>query len=452
MIKNIDQLVKGRFSRERANALSALESALKRIDPKVCINRTLRIYGDEFTYDDHKYHLNDFEHIHLIAFGKAAETMALSIFKIFSEIPGLKISDAVVVTKEFKKNLPEYVKKIKGGHPLPDENSVKAGNEVLNIAKKTADNDFTIVLISGGGSAMVESPLVPLGDLQKTTKLLMEAGANIEELNTIRKHLSNIKGGKLLTHLKGQVVSFIISDVIGDKLSTIASGPTYFDDTTFQKGLKIIEKYSLKNRIPKTVMDILKEGVKGKIEETLKNNAPDMQRVQNILVATNFDACRAASAYLRSSGYTVIYLGSSIQGEAREVAKVIGGIAYDGGKRRLSTSLPIAVVFGGETTVTVKGNGKGGRNEELVLASLPLLSETQAVFVSIGTDGIDGKSSAAGAIGDTDTLAEAKNKGMDFSYFLVNNNAHNFFNPLGGLVITGNTGTNVADIGILIIK
>ena len=452
MIKNREQLVKGRFSKERADALSALESALERINPEVCIKRILKIHGNEFTYNDHRYSLNDFEHIYLIAFGKAADRMALSVFNTLSEVPGLKISNAVVVSKEFKENLPNYVKKIKGGHPLPDENSIKAGQEILKLAGKTTNKDLTLVLISGGGSAMVESPLVPLDNLQQTTKLLMEAGANINELNTVRKHLSNIKGGKLLTHLRGQVISLIISDVIGDKLDTIASGPTYFDNTTFQDALKIIDKYSLRNKIPEIVLKILREGIEGKVSETLKENSPDILRVQNILVATNFDACNEAVKYLKSRGYTVLYLGSSIQGEAREVAKVVGGIAMDGGKERLGVPMPIAVIFGGETTVTVKGNGIGGRNEELVLASLPFLAETQAVFTSVGTDGIDGKSYAAGAIADSDTLTEAKERGLDFSRFLINNDAHNFFNSIGGLVVTGNTGTNVADIGIMIIK
>ena len=452
MIKNRDKLIKGSFADERSDALSSIEAALKRVDSEESIKDTLKIYGDEFTHDGRIYRLNRFDHIYIIAFGKAAEGMTKAVLDVFSEIPLLEATEVITVTKEFRGILPEDVKKIYGGHPLPNEDSLKAGREILKLAKKTTDNDLTFLLISGGGSAMVESPRVQLKDLQKATKLLMESGANIEELNTVRKHLSEIKGGGLLREIRGQVVSFIISDVIGDKLGVIASGPTYFDNSSFQDSLDIIDKYYLKTKMPKSVLEVLENGAKGEIPETLKENSPDMERVENILAATNFDACNAASAYLRSKGYSVIYLGSSIQGEAREVAKVFGGIAMDGGKGKLGVSLPAAVVFGGETTVTVKGDGIGGRNEELVLAIVPYLAETNAVFVSVGTDGIDGKSSAAGAIADSETLKKSQNKGLNLEHFLVNNDAHHFFNSMEDLIITGSTGTNVADIGVLIMS
>jgi glycerate 2-kinase len=452
MAKDTDKLIKGSFAEERADALSSIEAALKRIDPEESVKDVLKIYGDEFMHDGHIYRLNRFDHIYIIAFGKAAEGMTKAVLDVFFEIPLLEVTEVITVTKEFRGILPEDVKKIYGGHPLPNEDSLKAGREILKLAKKTTDNDLTFLLISGGGSAMVESPRVPLKDLQKATKLLMESGANIEELNTVRKHLSEIKGGGLLREIRGQVVSFIISDVIGDKLGVIASGPTYFDNSSFQDALNIIDKYYLKTKMPKSVLEVLENGAKGEIPETLKENSPGMERVENILVATNFDACKAASAYLRSKGYSVIYLGSSIQGEAREVAKVFGGIAMDGGKGKLGVSLPAAVVFGGETTVTVKGDGIGGRNEELVLAIVPYLAETNAVFVSVGTDGIDGKSSAAGAIADSETLKKSQNKGLNLERFLANNDAHHFFNSLEDLIITGSTGTNVADIGVLIMS
>jgi glycerate 2-kinase len=452
MAKDTDKLIKGSFAEERADALSSIEAALKRIDPEESVKDVLKIYGDEFMHDGHIYRLNRFDHIYIIAFGKAAEGMTKAVLDVFFEIPLLEVTEVITVTKEFRGILPEDVKKIYGGHPLPNEDSLKAGREILKLAKKTTDNDLTFLLISGGGSAMVESPRVPLKDLQKATKLLMESGANIEELNTVRKHLSEIKGGGLLREIRGQVVSFIISDVIGDKLGVIASGPTYFDNSSFQDALDVIDKYYLKTKMPKSVLEVLENGAKGEILETLKENSPDMERVENILVATNFDACKVASAYLKSKGYSVIYLGSSIQGEAREVAKVFGGIAMDGGKGKLGVSLPVAVVFGGETTVTVKGDGIGGRNEELVLAIVPYLAETNAVFVSVGTDGIDGKSSAAGAIADSETLKKSQNKGLNLERFLANNDAHHFFNSLEDLIITGSTGTNVADIGVLIMS
>ncbi len=449
MIKNINDFIKGRFAKERTDALSAFERALMRIMPERCIKNFVRAGENGFHCCGEFYKTDDFSDINLIAFGKAAERMALALLDTLSGT--VSFSNGVVVSKEFTSSdkLPRSFEKIVGGHPIPDKNSLIAGDAVLHLAEKTSRNSLTFVLISGGGSAMVESPLVPLEDLQKATKLIMERGADIKELNTVRKHLSGIKGGRLLMHLKGKVISLIISDVIGDRLDTIASGPTYFDETTFSDALNVIRKYGLENVLPRTVIDALKNKKGG---ETLKKGSPHLDRGKNVLAATNFDACKELNNYLKKRGYTVIYLGSSVQGEAREVAKVFGGIAEDASKGRLSVLLPVAFVFGGETTVHVRGHGIGGRNEELVLAALPFLAESNAVFASMGTDGIDGKSDACGAIADSDTLFEAKEKGADFLKSLENNDAHNFFSRVNSLIFTGNTGTNVADIAVLIVK
>ncbi len=449
MIKNINDLIKGKFAKERADALSAFERALKRVMPERCVKDFVRAGRNGFYCCGEFYKTDDFSDINLIAFGKAAERMTLALLDTLSG--AVSFSNGVVVSKEFASpyKLPHSFEKIAGGHPIPNKNSLIAGDAILRLAEKTSRNSLTFVLISGGGSAMVESPLVPLEDLQKATKLIMERGADIKELNAVRKHLSGVKGGRLLMRLKGKVISLIISDVIGDRLDTIASGPTYFDETTFSDALNVIRKYGLEDVLPRTVIEALKSKKGG---ETLKNGSPHLDRVKNVLIATNFDACKELKDYLRKKGYTVIYLGSSVQGEAREVAKVFGGIAEDASKGRLSVPLPVAFVFGGETTVHVRGNGIGGRNEELVLAALPFLSESSAVFASIGTDGIDGKSDACGAIADSDTFFAAKENGVDFLKFLENNDAHNFFSKVNGLIFTGNTGTNVADIAVLIVK
>jgi len=457
MIKNTKELIKGRFAKEREDALSALDAAIQRVLPENCIKSVLKLQGYKILCKGKEYDLRDYRRIYLIAFGKAAERMAQSVLDVLSGAASpVNVSYAVVVTKEFKGTLPPFVKKIAGGHPIPNEQSVLAGEEILKLAKETTDRDLTLVLISGGGSAMVESPLVPLKDLQSVTKVLMESGANIEELNTVRKHLSNIKGGRLLAQLKGTTISLIISDVIGDRLDTIASGPTYFDETAFKDALDIVHKYGIEGKLPESVITILRKGASGELPETLKKEEFYKKNVQNVLVATNFDAGNKAVEYLKSRGYSVLYLGSSVQGEAREVAKVFGGIAQDADVGRLlinghAVNTPLAVVFGGETTVTVKGNGIGGRNEEFVLAVLPFLSRANAVIASIGTDGIDGKSDAAGAIADSDTLITAKKVGIDYVAFLKNNDAHHFFECMGGLIFTGHTGTNVADIGVLIV-
>ncbi len=453
MIKNFNELTKGRFAKERADALSALTAAIERVLPENCIKNVLKLQGHKILCKNKEYDIESYEHIYLIAFGKAAERMAKSVLDVLSSaVTNTKIAGAVCVTKEFKGLLPPFVKKITGGHPIPDEQSVLAGEEILKLAKETGERDLTIILISGGGSAMVESPLVPLKDLQHATKVLMESGANIEELNAVRKHLSNIKGGRLLAHIKGDVLALIISDVIGDELGTIASGPTYFDKTTFKDALSIIDKYGIESELPESVITVLKKGAKGELLETLKEREYYEKSVENVLVATNFDAGSEAVKYLKNEGYSVLYLGDAIQGEAREVAKVFGGVAQSAYAGKLSVNgFPFALVFGGETTVTVKGSGVGGRNEEFVLAVLPFLSKTKAVIASIGTDGIDGRSNAAGAIADSDTLILSEEMGVDYSDFLRNNDAHHFFERAGGLIFTGNTGTNVADIGVLIV-
>jgi len=445
MIKNKALLVKGTFANERKSVLNAFEHALQRIDPAVCIESYVQRNGNMLKIGDEILDLSEFDRIYLIAFGKASVKMSKAIIKT------IDISEGIIASNEDSAELPENIRFIRGGHPISDENSLLSGKEILNFASKITDRDLTFILISGGGSALVEAPLVSLVDLQKTTAALMKTGADIYELNTVRKHLSNIKGGRLLKAVKGDIISLIISDVIGNSLDTIASGPTYFDSTTFSDARKVIKKYNLDGKIPYRVTELIDNGVKGKVPETLKSDSTDLKRVKNILVAANFDACMAAENYLKTEGYNTLYLGSRIQGEAREAAKVIGGIGVELFNEKLDIRKPAAIIFGGETTVTVKGNGKGGRNQEFTLAAAPFLSNIKGVFASIGTDGIDGQSDAAGAIADSETLNKALNMGMTLESFLQNNDSYHYFKALNDLIVTGRTGTNTADIAVLIV-
>jgi len=442
MIKNKELLIKGRFAQERADILAALQNALLRVDSYSCVRRFIKTVDSFVKIGDEKFNLDNISNVYLIAFGKAAIRMTEAVLET------IRIDEGVVVSNEPCANFPGNIRYFSGGHPIPNENSVLAGTDVLNLASKTKDNDLTLILVSGGGSALLEKPLVPLRDLQKVTALLMKVGADIFELNTVRKHLSEIKGGKLLSKLKGNVVSLIISDVIGDSLDTIASGPTYFDNSTFADAIQVLKKYDILDKVPKSVVDVLKEGSKGKIPETLKEDSYMLKKCHNFLVATNFDACKSAENLLRQKGYSVLYLGSGIQGESREVAKVFGGIISELSRGRLDIRKPVAIIFGGETTVTVKGNGVGGRNEEFVLAMLPFLEKSGGAICSLGTDGIDGLSDAAGAIADSNTLKDSQRFGLDWKEYLRENNSYMFFKKIGGLVFTGKTGTNVADIVI----
>ena len=445
MIKNKALLTKGAFANEREDAINALERALQRIDPETCIKNYVQRNGNILKTGDKVLDLSGFGKIYLIAFGKASVKMSKAILET------IDISEGIVVSNEDSAELPENIRFIRGGHPVPDKNSLLGGKEILNFASKITDKDLTLILISGGGSALVEAPLVPFVDLQKTTAALMKTGADIHELNAVRKHLSNIKGGRLLTAIRGNIVSLIISDVIGDSLDAIASGPTYFDSTTFLDARNVIKKYNLDKKIPYRVTELIDNGVKGEVRETLKSDSTDLKRVKNILVATNFDACAAAESYLKTKGYNTLYLGSRIQGEAREVAKIVGGVGIELFNAKLNFRKPAAIIFGGETTVTVKGDGSGGRNQEFALAITPFLSNMKGVFASMGTDGIDGQSDAAGAIADSETLNRALNIGINPENFLQNNDSYHYFKALNDLIVTGRTGTNTADIAVLII-
>lgn len=424
--------------------LNALNKALESVDPYESVKKFVKKEGDFIRVKDKKFNLQDFFKIYVIAFGKASTKMFKAVYDTFP------ISGGIVVSNVFEHlDLPN-INFIKGGHPILDENSIIAGKEILSLAERTTEKDLTFVLISGGGSALVESPLIPLGRLQELTRELMKKGADINELNTVRKHLSNIKGGRLLKHLRGKVIALIISDVIFDPLDVIASGPTYFDSSTFEDAVIILKKYKLDNEF-KDILDIFEKGKKGEIEETLKTKDKIDCSFENYIVASNYIATKAILDYISDSGIRTFYLGPAIQGIASSVAKAISGIGRSIDLGYINLKKPVALVFGGETTVEVKGNGVGGRNSELALYMAKYLKGVNFVFASIGTDGIDGVSPAAGAIADTLTLDKAIKLNLDANEFLNNNDTFTFFNNLGDAIITGPTGTNVADVAVLLI-
>jgi len=428
----------------REDALNSLNIALEEVDPYKSVLRYVLVNENFAKFGDRVLNLNEFEHIYLIAFGKASIKMSQAILSL------VKVDNGIVVSNEEPREIPKNLVFIKGGHPIPNENSVKGGKLILDLINNTRDDDLTIILISGGGSALVEVPLVEFEGMQGLTKELLKRGTNINELNAVRKHLSEIKGGRLLKHGKGVFISLIISDVVGDPLDTIASGPTYFDTTTYEDAFNVLQKYGLLDKYP-SIVEVIKRGIRGEIEETLKEKESISCSFENILVASNYQACEVTKKFLFKKGYSVLYLGSSIQGEASQVAKVIYGIGLSGYKGQLNFKKPIAIVFGGETTVLVKGKGIGGRNTELILSTIFGLKDILGVFVSLGTDGIDGVSKGAGAIADSETFKRALDKGLDVNQFLENNDSFTFFDELEDAIITGPTGTNVADIGIFIV-
>jgi len=428
----------------RKDAICAVENALDSIDPADAVKHIVKSDSRVLYIAGKKIELSKISKFFLIALGKASVKMAKSLLSI------IKIDEGVVVSNVKCDDLMGNVEFIKAAHPIPDESSIYAGEKMLSISDKTDDDSLTFILISGGGSAMVESSSVALKDIQKTTKLLLNAGADITEINTVRKHFSNIKGGKLLNKLNGKVVSLIISDVVGNDLSTIASGITYFDSTTYRDAYNVLEKYEIRNKVPKGVINLLSDGAQGKLKETLKEKEFRLKDVENIIIAYNYKACRCATDLLSERGYLTFYLGSHIQGESKNIAQMLGRIAIDIAKS--SVEKPAAIVCGGETTVNVTGSGLGGRMQELSLAISPFLNHIPALFLSFGTDGIDGITNAAGAIADRYTIKRALNKKLNYRKYLNNNDSYNFFSQLDDLIFTGPTQTNVADICILLIN
>lgn len=448
MINNYTELIDNtpEFREARKIVLDTLQIGLNSVDAYRSVKRYFRKEGEDLIIGNSTYRLDKIGEVYLVAFGKASYEMSMAVLDTISVKQGIIVS---IVSRD--NALPSNVLYIKGGHPVPDENSVFAGKKGLRILHNTTEEDLTIFLISGGGSSLFEVPCVLLDDIKKLTNLLLLKGANISEINCIRKHLSKIKGGSLTRHVKGRVVSLIISDVVGDHLDTIASGPTYFDSTSFEDAYEILKKYNLIGETPASILQTVEAGIHRKIPDTLKKDEKVSAKFENLLVATNYDACKEMLAYLNSEGIDTLYLGSSIQGEAVEVAKVVSGIASEIHSGRVALKRPAAIVFGGETTVTVKGQGIGGRNTELALSIAQYIADFRVVFASIGTDGIDGGSYAAGGIVDSKTIERAELKGLKVEEYLRNNDSFSLLNTLSDAIITGPTGTNVADIAVLLV-
>lgn len=447
----------------REDALAIVQTALEAADPRTAIRRVLSREGNRLHVasrdvpverldipPERLYDLSQIHRVFVIGFGKASAAMAQAV----EDILGDRIKDGWVSVK-YGHDVPLTMLHVhEAGHPLPDENSVTGALEILRRLDATTETDLVICLISGGGSAILELPVegVSLDDIRVTTELLLRAGATINELNALRKHLSQVKGGQLARRARGRLVSLILSDVIGSPLDTIASGPTAPDSTTFPDALGVLERRGVRDRVPASVLSHLDKGLSGEIQDTPKANDPLFERVQNVIIADGEIACNAALRAAEERGYHSLLLSTYVQGEAREVARVLTAIAQEIAASNRPIPRPACVIAGGETTVTVRGNGKGGRNQELALAaSLDIAGRRDTLVLSVGTDGTDGPTEAAGALADGTTLARAQAQGLDARAFLANNDAFHFFEPLGDLIITGPTNTNVNDIMLALV-
>lgn len=439
--------------RLRQHAKQIYSHAIDAVLPDRAIRRFVQRQGHLLYVADAIYDLRTGK-TYLVAFGKAAVPMASALAAIL----GPYLSEGVAITKygHAAGGGVERVRVFEAGHPVPDEAGLAATRRALDLVSRAQEEDLVLVAVSGGGSALLVQPdgEVTLQDKQKTTDLLLRCGATIQEINTVRKHLSAVKGGRLARAIwPAQSCSLILSDIIGDPLEFIASGPTVPDSTTFGDALAIVDRYGLRQQLPEAVRRHLERGASGNLPETPKPGEAIFARARHVLVGSNHQAVEAARDCAESLGYHPLILTTALQGEAREVAQLYPALAYEILKHNRPVPSPACILAGGEPTVTVRGSGKGGRNQELALAALTGLSGKQvSVLAAVGTDGTDGPTDAAGAIVDDASLTRAQEAGLDWRTYLKNNDAYTFFATLGDLIKTGPTQTNVMDVHILLVE
>lgn len=433
---------------------SVLAAALQAADPYQAVRSALHRTGDLLKVGEQIYPLKDFRQILVVGAGKAAYPMALAV----EDILGNHLTNGLVITKEG--HLPPQptlrrIRVLEAGHPLPDARGVEATHQMLRLLDNVTADDLVFCLISGGGSALMTAPAegITLNDLQQLTANLLRCGATISQINVLRKHLDQVKGGGVVRRAApAHLCTLILSDVVGDPLDIIASGPTVPDTSTFQEAWQILELFELRDKIPQRIIQHLKSGLRGETDETLKPGDPLFERVQNTLVASNAQAAKAAAQCAQASGFNTLLLTTYLQGEARQAGLLLASIA-----RQIHTSAepiprPACLITGGETTVTVHGSGKGGRNQELVLGALEGLAEVpNSLLISLATDGGDGPTDAAGAVASEATLLRARTLGLDPQDFLKRNDSYRFFEALGDLLKTGPTQTNVNDLQFLFV-
>jgi glycerate 2-kinase len=387
----------------------------------------------------------------VVGAGKASGAMAATV----EEIWGDRIVDGLVAVKDGYVAPTRRVRLVEAGHPVPDQRGVEAARDIRVLAEAAGADDLVLVLVSGGGSALTPAPAPPitLADKQGVTRLLLAAGANIGQLNTVRKHCSMLKGGQLARAASpARIEALLLSDVIGDPLDVIGSGPTAPDDSTFAEALAILDGFGLRGRTPSAVVERLERGARGEIPETPKRGDPLFARVRNTVIGNNALVVDAAGLRARELGFAPYVLTRTFEGEAREAAKGFVELGRAIREGRGPVALPACVIAGGETTVTVRGRGRGGRCQEFALAAaLAMDGVKNAALLAAGTDGSDGPTDAAGAIVDGESAARGRAKGMNLKARLEDNDANSVFVGLGDLVVTGPTNTNLLDLYLLLL-
>ena len=447
MYQFAEELLKTGHTREqRLTALDILTAALEAADPGKAVKRFLGLVDGKLRVADRTYVLEDYERILVVGGGKAGSAMAAAV----EDVLGDRVQGGVVNVKYGHVAPTHRVKINEAAHPVPDDAGLTGTREMVALIQGAGPRDLVITVISGGGSALIDLPVagITLDHMKQLTNALLRSGATINQINTIRKHLSQVKGGGIARLASpATVISLILSDVVGNPLDMIASGPTVPDTTTFQDAWRVLEQFGLTNDMPEAITSRLQAGLRGEIPDTLKAGDPIFAKVQNVVVASNELAAEAAMSRARELGFNTILLSTFVEGEAREIAKVYAAMAREMAVYNRPLRRPACLIAGGETTVTVRGEGTGGRNQEMALAAALKISGLRDVMVvASATDGNDGPTDATGAIADGSTVARAMELGIDPEDYLAKNDAYHFFEQLGDLIKTGPTNTNVNDL------
>lgn len=436
--------------RLRQDAHTLFQAGLVAVDPMEAIKRHVSLEGSLLQVGDRQYDLDGFDRVFVVGAGKAGASMSKAIEEL---LPG-RINTGIVVVKHDHLLPTRTIELVEAGHPLPDEDGTVGARRITELVRTATGEDLVICLLSGGGSALLPAPVpgITLAQKQEITELLLASGATINQINTIRKHISTIKGGQLARSVSpATLITLILSDVIGDPLDVIASGPTVPDSDSFGDCWHILDTFRLKEKIAEPILSRFRRGMKGRLPETPKPGDPAFEKTQNIVIASNALALQAAAKKARQLQYNTMVLSTFIEGETREVAKVHAAILKEILKSGSPLPRPACVLSGGETTVTIQGDGLGGRNQEFVLAAaIEIAGMDNVVCFSAGTDGTDGPTDAAGAIADGATVSRARALSLDPQRALRNNDSYHFFDPLGDLLRTGPTNTNVMDLRILL--
>ena len=454
-IRNKQQLISNGVTQSdrkaRELALNSLEAAVNAVDPQQLIRSRVILKNSVLKVDEHVFDLEKFRHVYVVGGGKASGSMAGALEQLLDK----NITAGIVNVPRGDRSKTAKITLNQASHPTPDEAGVKGTRKMLEIAEQAEKDDLIICLISGGGSSLMPLPRgeISISDKKALTSMLLKSGANINEINTVRKHISEFKGGWLAKKAyPATILNLILSDVVGDPLDFIASGPTVPDSTTFADAVNVLKKYGLWDKAPLTIRKVLGDGEKGLITETPKTDDKAFKKTYNIIIGNNRSASLAACSTLKTAGLSTLLLSATLEGEARQAGTILATVAREVLASGNPVSKPAGIVIGGETTVIVKGKGIGGRNQEIPLAAaLKIGGLNGVVLASLSTDGIDGPTDAAGAIVDGKTLVRAVNAGMGAEHFLANNDSYHFLQKLDDLIFTGQTGTNVNDVSVIVV-